>query len=135
MWKGDYFWKVVATSNDKSTQVTSFGNITTAVNDVEETKTKEIPKEFALLPNHPNPFNPETRITYQVPKDAVVNITVFNSLGQKVKDLVNEHKAPGTYEVIWKADNEFGNRVSSGIYVCYLKTEGYTQYIKMLLMQ
>ncbi len=135
MWKGDYFWKVVATSNDKSTQVTSFGKITTAVTDVEETKTKEIPKEFALLPNHPNPFNPETRITYQVPKDAVVNITVFNSLGQKVKDLVNEHKAPGTYEVIWKADNEFGNRVSSGIYVCYLKTEGYTQYIKMLLMQ
>ncbi|MBN2092035.1 PKD domain-containing protein [candidate division KSB1 bacterium] len=135
MWKGDYFWKVVAISNDKTTQETSFGKITTTVTDVDETKIKEIPKEFALLPNHPNPFNPETKITYQIPKEAVVNITVFNSLGQKVKELINEHKAPGTYEVIWHANDEFGRKVSSGIYVCYLKTEGYTQYIKMMLMQ
>lgn len=135
MWKGAYFWKVIALSSDGSMAESSVGRVSTLITDVEETVSAEIPKEFALLPNHPNPFNPETKITFHVPRESFVRVTVYNSLGQRVKALVNEQKSPGEYSLYWNATNELGNRVSSGIYICRLAAGDFSQYIKMILMQ
>jgi len=135
MWKGAYFWKVIARSTDGTSQETSTGQITTQVDDVESSGTRDLPKEFALFPNHPNPFNPETQITYQLPRATTVKLSIFNSLGQRVRQLVQEQKSAGTYQVTWNANDDFGNRVSSGIYICKLETNETSYYIKMLLAQ
>ncbi len=61
--------------------------------------------------NYPNPFNPETKIKYTVPNQSFISIKVYDGLGKEVTALVNETKAPGTYEVNWDASN-----FPSGVY-------------------
>lgn len=133
--KGNYFWKVIAQSTDGSKSETSVGTISTALDNVEKAAGTDMPTEFALLPNHPNPFNPETLITYQVAKQSPVKISVFNSLGQQVRQLVNETKSRGTHSIYWNAMNDAGQPVSSGIYICRMEAGGTIKFIKMILMQ
>ncbi|MEJ2628732.1 MAG: FlgD immunoglobulin-like domain containing protein, partial [bacterium] len=98
--------------------------------------TQEIlPNNFALLQNHPNPFNPETSITYALPKAAQVKITVYNLMGQPVRTLVNTKVSAGTHEVIWNAKNDSGQPVPTGMYIYLLKCDAYTKMRKMLLMK
>lgn len=75
-----------------------------------------IPDYFALYPCSPNPFNPTTRIFYDLPKEALVKLTIYNSLGQKVKTLINTTQKPNRFNVLWDGKNEKGQSVSSGIY-------------------
>ena len=77
----------------------------------------EIPKKFSLNQNYPNPFNPETTIKYELPKTSKVKLQIFNILGQKIKTLVDEEKQPGYYSVKWNGINDYGVKVSSGIYI------------------
>ena len=69
------------------------------------------PVQFDLLQNYPNPFNPETNITYSLPSDSHVTINLYNALGEKVTELVNEIKQIGLHEVVFSANN-----IPSGIY-------------------
>jgi hypothetical protein len=136
--KGTYFWKVIAYSTDESQTVTSAGTITTLMTNplaVESGQTSDIPTEFALLPNHPNPFNPETTITWHLPRDADVKLVVYNSLGQQVKIIANSNLAAGVHTAIWDATNEYGELVSSGLYFCRLVAGENVHLIKMILMQ
>ena len=66
--------------------------------------------------NYPNPFNPETTISYDVAQKGSVTVDIYNLKGQKVKSLVNENKEAGTHSVIWQGDNNQGKQVSSGTY-------------------
>jgi hypothetical protein len=79
------------------------------------------PINYYLDQNYPNPFNPTTTIRYSIPEsitDAVpVQIQVYNAIGALVRTLVDEHKWAGQYEVQWDGRNQFGESVSSGIYV------------------
>ncbi|HCY74956.1 MAG TPA: hypothetical protein DHV28_03475 [Ignavibacteriales bacterium] len=70
-----------------------------------------IPLDFELSQNYPNPFNPETKIKYQLPNESKVIIKIYNILGSEVKELVNEIKKAGAYEINFNAEN-----LSSGIY-------------------
>ena len=79
----------------------------TAVNNPEKT---ELPNNFQLMQNHPNPFNPETTIKFSIAKTEHVQILIYNQLGQKVKTLLNENKTPGVYELNWDGRNEFGEK-------------------------
>ncbi|MSP64161.1 MAG: T9SS type A sorting domain-containing protein, partial [Ignavibacteria bacterium] len=72
----------------------------------------EIPTVFSLEQNYPNPFNPKTTIKYGLPTESNVKIEVYNMLGQKVSELVNEVQSAHYYETIWDATN-----VSSGLYL------------------
>lgn len=88
------------------------------------------PDNYMLNQNYPNPFNPETIINYSISNSGPVIMTVFNSLGQKVKTLVNEFRSPGKYSVVFNAEN-----LSSGVYYCRIKTADYQDSIKMILQK
>ena len=80
-----------------------------------------MPKESALLPNYPNPFNPETWIPYQLAKASDVKITIYDARGVVVRLLDLGHQAPGFYTrrsraAYWDGRNTLGERVASGIY-------------------
>lgn len=95
----------------------------------------QTPEQYKLYPNFPNPFNPETHIVFDLPEASDVTITVFNILGQKVRTLLNSKKAAGRYEVIWNGTDQFGNAVSSGIYILEMKAENTSFTRKMVLMK
>jgi hypothetical protein len=89
-----------------------------------------IPKHFELVGNYPNPFNPNTRIVFDVPKSADVRITVFDVLGREVATLINKKLAPGKYEVDFN-----GTNLPSGIYFYRLTSANYSQTKKMALVK
>ncbi|MDO8550843.1 MAG: LamG-like jellyroll fold domain-containing protein [Ignavibacteria bacterium] len=82
----------------------------------------QIPETFTLSQNFPNPFNPSTAIEYTVPRAQHVKIEVYDILGNKVKTLLDEEMYVGKHKVRWNGDNDFGRRVSSGVYFYKLTT-------------
>jgi hypothetical protein len=89
-----------------------------------------VPAEFALLQNYPNPFNPSTTINYELPEQAMVEISIFNALGERVVSLVNEMKDAGRHSVAFNAAG-----YSSGIYFYQIKANDYVSVKKMILMK
>ncbi|MDP8202585.1 MAG: FlgD immunoglobulin-like domain containing protein [Candidatus Tenebribacter burtonii] len=87
------------------------------------------------LSNHPNPFNPETTISFSIPTDSAINLIVYNIKGQLIKSLVNEIKPIGEHTVIWDGRDDNGKPVSSGIYFYKLKTNNIEKTRKMILMK
>ncbi|MEP0826496.1 MAG: hypothetical protein HRF40_13520 [Nitrososphaera sp.] len=102
---------------------------------IAKAETELLPLNFRLHQNHPNPFNPETIISYDVPKSCRVKISVVNILGQLVSTLVDEYKTPGNYSVTWRGIDQTGTPVSSGIYLAIMQTGEFTGSIKMSLMK
>lgn len=96
----------------------------------EKTAVSSLPKEFLLLQNSPNPFNPATTITYEIPEESFVSMEIFNSIGQRVGMLVNEIKSSGRYSVTWNAGT-----MPSGLYFLRMHAGNYTSTKKMLLMR
>ncbi len=89
---------------------------------------------------YPNPFNPQTTISYTIPTkssktDDLVEISIYNLRGQKVKSLLKENKSPGNYQVVWKGDNDEGKSLASGIYFAKLKVGNTSHLQKMVLMK
>ncbi len=75
-----------------------------------------LPDDYALSQNYPNPFNPETQIDYFLPTGSNVKIEIFDILGQSVKTLVDSYQEAGPQSVVWNGQDDFGRKVSSGIY-------------------
>jgi len=95
----------------------------------------EQPKEFALLQNYPNPFNPSTKIGFGLPKSEHVMITVFNTLGQNVRTLVDEQKGVGNYVVMWDGLNDEGKQAPAGVYLYRLQAGGFSATKQMMLIK
>ena len=102
----------------------------TSVND-----SSEIPSGFELAQNYPNPFNPETVIKYQTTQSSSVELAIYNLLGQKVRVLINEIKPAGSYEARWDGTNDFGEVVSSGVYVYRLQSGEFASTKKMVFLR
>ena len=92
-------------------------------------------KGFALYPNYPNPFNPETRIRFQLPQKSGVELVVYDILGQRVRTLVTEIMDAGLHQVTWDGLNYDGNEVASGMYIYRIKAGEYFANQKMLLVR
>jgi 1,4-alpha-glucan branching enzyme len=92
-------------------------------------------KDYKLFQNYPNPFNPSTEIKYQVLNQSKVIIKIYDILGNTVKTLTNNITAPGNYNVFWNGDNDFGKKVTSGVYFCRMEAGIYIQTIKLMLMK
>jgi hypothetical protein len=95
----------------------------------------EIPMSFALEQNYPNPFNPTTTIDFSVPKTGVVNVSVYNSIGQLIKTLTDQNYVPGTYQLTWNGMNNAGVGVASGVYFYKLTSQSYVRTMKMMLLK
>lgn len=89
-----------------------------------------LPENFGLQQNYPNPFNPSTKINYSIASAVFVNISVYNLLGEKVAELVNEMKEAGNYEVNFDA-----SQLTSGIYLYKLEAGSFVQTNKMTLLR
>ncbi len=94
-----------------------------------------IPDEYILQQNYPNPFNPSTTISYDLPEQSSVNLTVYNIRGEEIMTLQNTDKSPGNYEVPWNGLDRAGNQVSTGMYFCRLQAGEYNQTIKMVYLR
>ncbi len=90
----------------------------------------EIPSTLELDQNYPNPFNPTTNIRFGLPSSGLVNLTVYNMLGQKVAELVNDNKAAGWHTIAFDA-----SKLSSGIYFYKIQSGNYVKTNKMLLVK
>jgi subtilisin family serine protease len=85
--------------------------------------------------NYPNPFNPETKIEFNLQKEAFIALEIYNVKGQKVKTLVNDIKNAGYHTVVWNGKDNADKPVSSGIYFYKLQTDNYQSVRKMILMK
>ena len=94
-----------------------------------------IPTGYSLFPNHPNPFNPETRIRYTVPEQAHVRMEIYNITGKKVITLVDGVMTAGYHSVTWNGKDDFGNVVSGGLYLCRIRAGTYSKIIRMLFLK
>ena len=107
-----------------------FVGITTSVSLSGTGEEQNVRAQFSLAQNYPNPFNPSTTIHYNIPSGTMVTLTVYNVLGQKVREMVNEYKSPGEYEV--KVDMKEYN---SGIYFYKFQAGSYSEIKKMVLLK
>ncbi len=97
--------------------------------------TNIVPSVFALKQNYPNPFNPTTTISYDLPEDTKLTLTIYNLLGQKVKTLYAGNQLAGTYQAVWNGTNDRGLTVASGIYFYRLETKSFVRTQKMLFIK
>ncbi len=94
-----------------------------------------LPTVYGLRQNSPNPFNPTTSISYSLPEPGYVTLSVYNVLGQNVRDLVSDYMEAGTHTVIWDGQNRLGELVASGVYFYRLKADDFERTRKMMLLK
>jgi len=107
----------------------------TAIDDQLISLENQLPIDYAITKNYPNPFNPETTIEYALPKDNVVTLTVYNILGQKVRTLVNDLRMAGVHKAVWNGLDDSGSAVPSGIYISVFQGNDFRQSRKMTLLK
>lgn len=100
-----------------------------------ETIEAELPSAFALEQNHPNPFNPSTRIRFALPEAAPVHLSVYDVLGRRVVVLIDEAMEAGTYDAVWDGRDEAGALVPSGMYLYRIEAGSFVQARTMLLVK
>ena len=94
-----------------------------------------LPERYVLHQNYPNPFNMGTVVQFDLPQRSRVSLAVHNVLGQKRATLLDEVLLPGRHRVTWNARDDRGRSIPSGVYFCRLKTESFSETIKMLLLK
>ncbi len=94
-----------------------------------------IPAVTSLAKNYPNPFNPSTHIDFQLQSGEMVNLSIYNTLGQKIATLAEGFREAGHYSVVWDGRHASGQPAPSGIYIYRLTAGNYTQSFKMFLMK
>jgi hypothetical protein len=128
---------LVAVSNVSAAGTTMTADLSVSlildVND--DTRADAVPGSFELGQNFPNPFNPETRMRFNLSKRSYTTLTVYNVLGEQVDELVNGELPAGTHEVIWKPELGSGQSHPSGVYFYRLVADEITLTRKMLLIK
>jgi hypothetical protein len=95
----------------------------------------ELPVEFSLGANYPNPFNPTTSFIVGVPKSAPVDIAIYNLLGQKVRTLVHEERSAGYYREQWNGLTDDQQVAGSGVYFVRMTSESFSAVHKIIMMK
>lgn len=94
-----------------------------------------LPTQFKVQQNYPNPFNPTTLIKYELPKEGLVDISIYNLLGQRIANLYNGVKSAGFQSISWNGKDSNGFELSSGIYFARVSFERNVSTIKMMLVR
>jgi len=96
---------------------------------------KQLITQYKLNQNFPNPFNPSTVIKYDLVKSSKVELKIYDILGQEVKTLVNEVQEKGHRTALWNGNDNFNNKVSSGIYFYRISAGKWNDIKKMILLK
>ena len=131
LWNIDY---VIEASDEEFTVISQVGEFVLE-NTVLSIDGKIIPKMFALYQNYPNPFNPVTSLQYDLPEDGLVNITIYDMMGRKVKTLVNSSQTAGYKSIRWNTTNDRNEPVSAGLYLYTIQAGEFRQTKKMVLLK
>lgn len=94
-----------------------------------------IPAEFKLHQNYPNPINPATTMSFDLPEDVSVNLQIYDITGRKVRILTDQPFSAGVHRLVWDGRDERGAPVSSGIYVYRIEAGKFVESRKMVLMR
>ena len=94
-----------------------------------------LPSTVQLDQNYPNPFNPETTIHFSLPKESLVDLTIYNVLGQRIRNLISQKYAAGEHDVNWDGRDDSGEIVNSGVYLYRIKAGDFTDQRKMTFMK
>lgn len=94
-----------------------------------------LPRMFAVRPNYPNPFNPKTTISFDLPSASKVTVEIYGLDGSLVRTLLNERRAAGTHSVEWNGLDAQGQRAASGTYLYRVRADGFESNRKMTLMK
>ena len=130
--------RIFGKSTQDSETITINGQMYNLITDPENLnigKKPKIPLEYKLYSNYPNPFNPKTKIRYDLKESSHVNISIYNIAGQKIVTLVNQYKQAGFSSVDWKGLNQNGNPVPSGIYIYQIHANDFFLSKKMILIK
>ncbi|MFA6980840.1 MAG: fibronectin type III domain-containing protein [Ignavibacteriaceae bacterium] len=122
-----YYYRVKY--RDHNLKWSGWSNVTT-FNVPTDIKDNTMPRVYALDQNFPNPFNPVTRINYQIPKNSYVTLIVYDVLGKQIASLVNEEQSAGTYQITFD-----GSWLSSGIYFYKIQAGDFVATKKLVLMK
>lgn len=120
-----YWWRSRVHTNDSAGFWTARNSFTI----------ENLPRTYRLDQNVPNPFNPETRLSFNLGDESDVVLEVINILGQKIRNLVEERLPSGDYQVIWDGTDDEGRQSASGIYFYRLRAGDFTQTRKMVLLR
>lgn len=120
--------------------VTGANQIVTILEDgpnvgVEISRNQNSSPEAFTLRNFPNPFNPTTRIKYNLPSKSYIFLRIFNLKGELIRTLVEGEVGPGDQSVQWDGSDESGRMVPAGIYLCQMKSELSTKSIRMIFLK
>jgi len=95
----------------------------------------EIPYQFTLHNNYPNPFNPETNIQFDIPESLPVKLAIYDLSGKEVNVLVQNTFAPGKYKVVWNGKDQYGQPVSAGMYIYQIEAGNFRNTKKLILLK
>jgi hypothetical protein len=118
--------------DNENKRLVPFGTPIPDANSIAET---DVASTCSVMQNQPNPFNPETRISYGLPATSRVTLRVYNVVGELVKTLVDDVQAAGQHEVVWNSTNDNNEKVASGIYFYRFTTPDYQKTVKMILLK
>jgi len=99
------------------------------------TEHADLPNQFELVGNYPNPFNPSTNVVFDVPEAANVNLHVFDLLGRRVATLLSGQVEAGRHQVRWNGSTEAGGNVSSGVYLLRMESGTFNATRTIILMK
>jgi hypothetical protein len=102
---------------------------------IENDLNHKLPRSMELYQNYPNPFNPVTTIEYQLNISGLVELTIFDIQGRRVRSLVKSNQKPGLYRFSWDGKNSNGLLVSSGLYLYQLKIDNAIHAKRMILIK
>jgi len=128
----EYFYRVYYVAGGSNSEYSDVLSVTLEWLDVDG---EQLPTVYALHQNYPNPFNPVTNLSYDLPEDAMVTITVYNMMGRQVSTLVSSHQNAGYKSVQWNATNNSGQPISAGLYIYTIQAGEFSQTKKMILLK
>jgi hypothetical protein len=94
-----------------------------------------LPKHYALYEPVPNPFNPQTTLSFALPKGSHVKLTVYDVRGRVVATLLDEARGPGIHDVVWDGSDNAGRQVASGVYLYRLEAGNFVETKRMVLVK
>ncbi|MCS5651827.1 MAG: T9SS type A sorting domain-containing protein, partial [Candidatus Marinimicrobia bacterium] len=109
----------------------TYPNMNLSSHDIKE----PVAQQFTLFHNYPNPFNPTTIISYDLPERAQVTLDIYDILGKQIKTLVNQSQDAGNKIAMWDGTDDLGSQVSAGVYLYQIQAGEFSQTRKMLLLK